>query len=1012
MMRAADENKSKNERFWRETFARQAASGLSVRAFCGREGVSRTSFYRWRRKPADCEEEVTEGGRVAETTDTPSASVKTQEKEEQRMAPEEDPLVAEFIVESREHLADVENQLLAIEAAGADIDAELVNTVFRAVHSMKGASGFLGFSVLGELAHNLENVLNLVRNRELVPDSTNTDVMLRAADTLRAMVDEIHQSNNVDISSHVAELQQIASGVTTEAEATAELTAAPAGPATPREATEAPSPNDQPVPASAEALSEPASPDAATTPQSPTIPEAAAPADATQPPQENRGSAGATTTSTPADTNIRVSVRLLDSLMNLAGELVLSRNQLVQKVGSDRTMGLDSVAARLDQVTSELQEAIMQTRMQIVGTVFGKFPRVVRDLSRQIGKQCELTVEGEEVELDKSIIEAISDPLTHLVRNSVDHGIESPEERVKAGKPPVGSVVLRAFHQAGKINISIRDDGAGIDAARLKEKAVSRGLLTPERAAEMGDREALRLIFHAGFSMAKQVTDVSGRGVGMDVVKTNIEKLGGAVGIETEVGRGTTINIKLPLTLAIVPSLIVRCAERRFAIPQTNIRELVRIQRKDAAMRIERIKDAEVFRLRGNLLPLVRLNHALGVDQGDEAEQGSAVNIIVVEAGHLQYGLIVDGLHDSEEIVVKPLGRHMQGCHTLAGATILGDGQVALILDVTGIASHCELALPEVDELAAHEESAIDADEETQISLLFTNHPDEQFGIPMEAITRLERVTNDQIDSVGGLEVLQYRGTSLPLLALEKHIQAKARAETQKVYVVVFSVLKREVGLIVPRLLDIRRISTKVDTVTFHEPGVIGSVEIDERATRLLDLYQLTKLAHPEWIAEAETHLSTATAGTAQPQSPLKRPLILLAEDSGFFLKQVTGYMEEAEYEVVGCEDGLIAWNTLRERGGEFNLVVTDIEMPNMDGCQLAQHIKNDPTLAHLPVIALTSLASEEDMQRGMESGIDDYQVKLDRERLMAAVARYLRENESRTNSRVEPATAGMGSQL
>ncbi len=292
--------------------------------------------------------------------------------------------------------------------------------------------------------------------------------------------------------------------------------------------------------------------------------------------------------------------------MNLAGELVLSRNQLVQQVGSDGTAELDSVAGRVDQVTSELQEAIMQTRMQVIGTVFGKFPRVVRDLSNQLGKQCQLTLEGEDVELDKSIIEAIGDPLTHLVRNSVDHGIESPEQRIAAGKPAAGAIVLRAFHQAGKVNI---------------------------------------------------------------------EKLGGAVGIDTRTGAGTTIHVKLPLTLAIIPSLIVRCRDDRFAIPQASINELVRLKAADVESRIERINDAEVFRLRGNLLPLVRLDGAVDVREKAESTGDEPVNIIVVETGQLQYGLVVDGLHDSEEIVVKPLGRHMQNCHCLAGATILGDGE-------------------------------------------------------------------------------------------------------------------------------------------------------------------------------------------------------------------------------------------------------------------------------------------------------------------------------------------------
>ncbi|HYW78493.1 MAG TPA: chemotaxis protein CheW [Thermoguttaceae bacterium] len=714
---------------------------------------------------------------------------------------------------------------------------------------------------------------------------------------------------------------------------------------------------------------------------------------------------------TPADTSIRVPVSLLDGLMNLAGELVLSRNQLMQAVASTDGAGLDSVAGRLDQVTSELQEAIMQTRMQVVGTVFGKFPRVVRDLSKQLGKQCELTLEGEDVELDKSIIEAIGDPLTHLVRNSIDHGIESPDQRVRNGKPADGSIVLRAFHQAGKVNISISDDGAGIDASKLKEKATLRGLITPEQANDMGEREALRLIFHPGFSMAEKVTGVSGRGVGMDVVKTNIEKLGGAVGIDTQIGVGTTINVKLPLTLAIIPSLIVRCQKNRFAIPQASISELVRIKAGDVAKKIERVKNAEVFRLRGNLLPLVRLDRALDLHAGTDAEGSGPINIIVVETGHLRYGLVVDGLHDSEEIVVKPLGRHMQDCHCLAGATILGDGRVALILDAAGIASRMELALPDGDELSHASDSHMVGGEETQTVLLFTNDPAEQFGIPMAVIARLERVITDQIDSVGGREVLQYRGTSLPLFRLENHIKASPPPDASKIYVVVFNVHGREVGLVVPTLVDIRDVPTNVDTSTFSEPGVIGSVQVNQKAMRLLDLYKLTQVAHPELFAASERPDAGRSHNIFHEESEGPVPTILLAEDSGFFRNQVTNYMEEAGYHVVGCEDGLIAWNTLQARSSEIDIVVTDIEMPNMDGCQLAQRIKDDPSLSHLPIIAVTSLASEEDMQRGIESGIDDYQVKLDRERLMAAVSERLQRIKRQTAESDELAVAGNRSQ-
>ena len=625
------------------------------------------------------------------------------------MSSQQDPIVAEFLAESREHLAQIESQLLAIEAAGADADPELVNQVFREVHSIKGAAGFLGFGTLGQLAHDLENLLNLVRNRQFVPDRAATDVMLRAADALRVMLDDIDHSNEFDISSHVAALQGIIASVSMGSDPAMDAESSPPDAPAAHEGSDQALPEPTAPIGASDAASGPAVEGVSSfEPVPPTPPESAPAASevadhGVRPPETSpsnrRPQEKTTAVAVPAETSIRVSVSVLDSLMNLAGELVLSRNQLLQAVGSTERSGLDSVAARVDQVTSELQEAIMQTRMQAVGTVFNKFPRTVRDLSNQLGKQCELTLEGEDVELDKSVIEAIGDPLTHLVRNAVDHGIESPQVRTAAGKPPVGRIVLRAFHQAGKVNISISDDGAGIDIARLKEKAIGRGLLTPERAAQISDREAVRLIFHPGFSLAKEVTGVSGRGVGMDVVKTNVERLGGTVGIDTRLGEGTTIEVHLPLTLAIIPSLIVRCGGERFAIPQASISELVRVKAQEAASRIERVKNAEVFRLRGSLLPLIRLNAALGLTPPAQASTTAASNIIVVEAGHLRYGLVVDGLHDSEEIVVKPLGRHMQSSRCLAGATILGDGKIALILDITGIASQVRLTLPEDDGL-------------------------------------------------------------------------------------------------------------------------------------------------------------------------------------------------------------------------------------------------------------------------------------------------------------------------
>lgn len=869
-------------------------------------------------------------------------------------------IIAEFVAESRERLADVENQLLAIETAGSDMDIELVNEVFRAVHSIKGAAGFLGFDTLSQLAHSLENVLNLVRNRQLVPDGQVTDVLLRSSDTLRKMIDDVEHSNEVEITQYLDLLQQIVAGLAAQ-EAGQDVAAAknrPAAPLTPALAA-VPDHHDEPTPPAPK-------PEASTT----------RPAPAT----------GPLPVAPPAvDTNIRVPVTVLDRLMNLAGELVLARNRLLQTVaGADHSV-LDTVASRVDQVTSELQETIMQTRLQMVGNVFNKFPRVVRDLSNLLGKQCQLTLEGQEVELDKSIIEAISDPLTHLIRNSVDHGIETPEDRMRAGKGPMGTVALRAFHQAGKVNISISDDGRGIDVARIREKAIARGLLPADQLREMPDREILQLIFRPGFSMAEKVTQVSGRGVGMDVVKTNIEKLGGTVAVDTQVGVGTTFTIKLPLTLAIVPALIVRCEGRRFAVPQANISELVRVKASEASARIQRIKSAEVLRLRGTLLPLVRLNEALGGSESlAPAGEARVWNIIVVEAGHLRYGLIVDGLHDSEEIVVKPLGRHVKDCPCLAGATILGDGTVALILDVGAIAAYCQLEAPELED--AKKDATTGRKQEMQSVLLFHNDPSEQFAIPMQLIARLERIQNEQIDTVGGQKVLQYRGISLPLLSLEDHIHARSCPPAPWAFVVVFKIAGREVGLLIQQLVDIREIPVSIDTVMFREPGVIGSTIVGDKTTRLIDLFELTETVHPEWLEQKN----------ANARGGLPAATILLAEDSAFFRNQLTSFLETAGYEVVACEDGQVAWDSLQDPEQQVDLVITDLEMPNVTGLELTRRIKGDGRLNHLPVIAVTSLASDEDQQRGLEAGIDEYHVKLDRERLIASVQQFIASAQHR----------------
>ncbi len=885
------------------------------------------------------------------------------------MSFEDQAIIAEFIVESNEHLVDVETLLLAIEAAGIDFNADAINRVFRAVHSIKGAAGFLGMMKINDLAHSLENVLNKMRNRELGPTSEIVDLLLRASDLLRSLINAIgterdNTSHKFDIIPFVTALDYLNEyGVCDGAKAPVFVV-----------------PADEPILDLELAMVE-----------EPVV-ESAPPVATAVPPavgETTIAPVAAATADAPADTNIRVSVQVLDRLMNLAGELVLSRNQLMQAVATSGQSGLETISARVDQVTSELQEAIMQTRMQPLAHIFNRFPRVVRDLSAKLGKQCELEIHGKEVEVDKTIIESIGDPLIHLVRNSLDHGVEMPDIRQQRGKPSGGTITLEASHQAGRVNLVVRDDGAGIDPAKLRTKAIAKGILTAEQAAALSDRDALELIFHPGFSTAEQVTAVSGRGVGMDVVKSNIVQLGGTVEVESVLGKGTSVNIKLPLTLAIIPSLIVRSGAHRFAISQANIHELVRVKGSEVATRVSTIKGADVLRLRGKLLPLVRLNRVLKNEPATiNTVSTRGLDIIVVDTGATRYGLIVDGLHDSEEIVVKPLGRHLQGSPCLAGATILGDGAVALILDVAGIAHLMDLSKSKEAEKETH---ASTVQTELQATLLFTNHPSENFGIPMAVIRRLERIRADQIDHVGDQLLLEYDNVSLPLVTIDQHIKAKPRPEQQWLYVVIFEFNGRELGVVVPTLNEIRDLPTNVDVRTFREPGVIGSVVVDRQAIRLIDVFELAAKAYPTWVAQPTV--------LAKKQDENRIYRILLAEDSGFFRSQVTAFLESKGYEVIGCEDGQHGWETLHEAEPPIDLVLTDIEMPRLNGFQFCQKIRDSELFGKLPIVALTSLAGEKDVAHGRAIGIDEYQVKMDRDQLLSAVERLLRRNRQSQSS-------------
>lgn len=471
-----------------------------------------------------------------------------------------------------------------------------------------------------------------------------------------------------------------------------------------------------------------------------------------------------------APETLRVGVTLLDKLMTLVSELVLARNQLVQISNTVRDAGLHAVSQRMNLIATELQGEVMKTRMQPIGNVWAQFPRTVRDVALACGKEVDIEMHGKETELDKTIIEAVKDPLTHLVRNSVDHGIEHPDVRSKIGKPRAGRLTLRAFHEGGQVNIEISDDGAGLNRERLCEKAIERGLVSGEQAARMSEREIFNLIFLPGFSTAEKVTNVSGRGVGMDVVKTNIEKIGGRVDVQSTAGQGTTVRVKIPLTLAIIPALIVTCAGERYAIPQINLLELVRLDAEKAHTAIEMIHGIPVYRLRGQLLSLVYLDHELGLTEKDRSNRsdGDAISIVVLQAGERPFGLVVDEINDTEEIVVKPLRKQLKTVKTFAGSSIMGDGKVTLILDVVGLAQRSNV-ISESREQPVEEKVAESSETagKKQTFLLFTGLGDSRMAIALDSLARLEELPASQVEISGSQWVTQYRGQILPLVRLD-----------------------------------------------------------------------------------------------------------------------------------------------------------------------------------------------------------------------------------------------------
>jgi two-component system chemotaxis sensor kinase CheA len=730
-------------------------------------------------------------------------------------------IIREFLLETHENLGQLDLDLVTLEKDPGE--KETLARVFRTLHTVKGTAGFLGLPSLQAVAHAGENLLGKLRAGELGFNPPIATALLGVVDAIRRVLAALEASQGAgegsgDYSDLVRTLEQLTKG----------------GGGSPV----------APIP----------TPIAKPAPQVPLTPTLVSPPDVSIARPVEPAPAEPVETRAPAvaDTSIRVDVGLLDKLMNLVGELVLTRNQIVQYGNVQEDPAFAGTVQRLNLLTTELQVGVMKTRMQPVGNVWGKFPRIVRDLAIACGKQVRIDMDGQETELDKSIIEAIRDPLTHMVRNAVDHGIEPPSERTNKGKPAEGRLHLHAFHEGGKVIIEITDDGGGIDATRVRDKALQTGLVTHEQVARMTESELVNLVFLPGFSTADRVTQFSGRGVGMDVVRTNIEKIGGAVDIESRRGQGTTVRMKIPLTLAIIPALIVTSSGERYAIPQVSLLELVRLDGDQVRKGIEWVHGAPVYRLRGNLLPLVYLDLELKLQSRRSDED--AINIVVLQAEDRSFGLIVDGIHDTEEIVVKPLQKLLKSVGVFSGATIMGDGRVALILDVRGLAQRASVVTGTRDRKLVETQAApVAPTGDKHTILLCATHGGGRIAIPLAFVARLEEFPRSAVERAGGQRMIQYRGEILPLVNLSRVLRRKrksnrvrrkrtkrARAISDSLHVVVCAGPTGPIGLVVERILDIAE-ETIVTRSRPSRPGVLFTAAVQNRVTEFLDIDKLIR---------------------------------------------------------------------------------------------------------------------------------------------------------------------------
>ncbi len=839
-----------------------------------------------------------------------------------------DELLRDFLTETSESLDLVDSELVRFEQEPNN--GQILGNIFRLVHTIKGTCGFLALSRLEALTHAAETLMGKFRDGMPVTAEAVT-LILSTIDRIKEILAGIDAKEHEPPGDDADLIEQLTGMARGDA-------ASPAAAAAKRDA--APAAIEKPMTAAGER----------------SLKAAAAPGE--KPASE--------ASEKLAGHSIRVSVDTLDYLMTTVSELVLTRNQLLEIVRRNEDSDFKVPLQRLSNVTAELQEGVMKTRMQPIGNAWQKLPRIVRDLSAELGKEIELEMHGAETELDRQVLELVKDPLTHLVRNCADHGIERPADRLAAGKSRSGTIRLSAWHQGGHIIIEIADDGGGLDTARIRAKALDSGLATEAEIAAKSDGEICNYIFSPGFSTAAEVTSISGRGVGMDVVRSNIEQIGGTVDLSSVAGAGTTFTIKFPLTLAIVSALIVEAGGERFAIPQLAVLELVRVGG-EGEHRIERIKDTPVLRLRNKLLPLLHVKDVLRLGAGG-GEEGF---VVVIQVGSQIFGAIVDGVFHTEEIVIKPMSLKLRHLAVFSGTTILGDGSVIMIVDPNGIAQALGRAAQTAAAAAApdpKENEEIAGDDKVSL-LVFRAGSQQPKAVPLSLVTRLEEIDCRRIEISDSRHLVQYRDQLMPLLRIDTQTGLKNEGAQP---ILVFSDHGRSMGLVVDEIVDI--VEDRLDIeVSSNRPGVLGYAVVKGATTEIIDVGHFLPQAFADWFRRRD----------ASPGRPARS--VLLVDDSAFFRDMLAPLIKAAGYRVVAVGSAADALAALKS-GSKFDLVVTDIEMPDMDGFALAEAMRGTPGAAAIPVIALAAMVSAEAIERGRAVGFHDFVGKFDRAGLIAAI--------------------------